>query len=219
MLISEAQAADVPKRHSFYTRYGKRGLDLLLSLLLLPLIFPVIALIWMLTRLDGGPGFYGQMRVGKDGRIFTCWKVRSMIMDAEKVLREICEKDPAIAAEWHTYQKLENDPRITKIGRFIRATSLDELPQIWNVLRGDMSFVGPRPFMTSQEHLYRQDGGTAYFHMRPGITGLWQVEGRGATSFAARIGYDTKYFEDMSFVSDLAIMSKTIKVIFNGAGT
>lgn len=205
-------------RKTFYTFIGKRCFDLFLALLLLPLFVPIILVTWMLTRLDGGPGFYSQVRVGKDKRIFKCWKVRTMVMDAETILRELCESDPEIAAEWHLNQKLENDPRITKIGKFLRATSLDELPQLWNVIRGDMTFVGPRPFMTSQEAMYRTAGGASYFLMRPGITGSWQVFGRGETSFLDRIRFDDEYFETMSFKQDLKIIWKTVAVVIQHKG-
>ncbi|MGI3167292.1 sugar transferase [Pseudooceanicola sp. 200-1SW] len=219
-LDPQARQAIAEARHDrFYARFGKRLFDISLALLLLPMLVPVILAIWLLTRRDGGPGFYSQMRVGKDGRLFTCWKIRSMHVDSEQILTDLCARDPKIAAEWKTYQKLKVDPRITPLGRFIRATSLDELPQIWNVLAGDMSFIGPRPFMSSQEVMYRQAGGVAYYHMRPGITGLWQVMGRGETSFVERVDYDTRYWQDLSFRSDLKILYKTVQVVFKATGT
>lgn len=193
-------------------------LDLVLCVMLLPLFAPVILVLWTFTRLDGGPGFYSQVRVGKGGRIFRCWKIRTMLMNAEQILEELCAKDPIIAAEWHKNQKLENDPRITKIGGFLRATSLDELPQIWNVLRGDMSFIGPRPFMTSQEPLYRSAGGKAYYVLRPGVTGSWQVEGRGVTTFIERVQFDEDYLQELSLGRDLGYVWKTIVVILGRTG-
>lgn len=210
--VKKSRVVQVP-RHTFYTKFGKRIFDIVLALLLLPLFVPIILVVWVLTRLDGGPGFYSQYRVGLHGKTFRCWKVRTMVMNAEQVLRELCEKDPAVAEEWNRDQKLAKDPRITKIGGFFRATSLDELPQIWNVLRGDMSFIGPRPFMTSQEHLYREAGGEAYFHLRPGITGPWQVDGRGVTTFVDRIKYDSDYLENQSLKTDLGLVWKTVRVV------
>lgn len=202
----------------FYNRFGKRLVDLVLAVVLLPVFLPVIAVIWALTRLDGGPGFYTQKRVGLNGHVFDCWKIRTMVMNSEQVLRDLCDRDPEVAREWSENQKLAKDPRVTKVGDFLRATSLDELPQIWNVLRGDMSFIGPRPFMTSQEHMYRAAGGEAYFKMRPGITGAWQVDGRGVTTFRARVTYDEAYFVGLSFREDLRLVGKTILVLLKRTG-
>jgi exopolysaccharide production protein ExoY len=206
-----------PKR-TLYARGGKRALDLLLTFLLLPLFAPIIAVLWLFTRLDGGPGFYSQQRIGLNGEMFKCWKIRTMVMDAETVLQNLCDSDPSIAEEWLTNQKLAKDPRITRIGVIMRATSLDELPQIWNVLVGNMSFIGPRPFMTSQEHLYRRAGGESYFHMRPGITGPWQVDGRGVTTFVDRIRYDNEYLQTLSLRGDLYFVLKTVQVVLRGTG-
>mgnify|MGYP003664033071 CR=1 FL=1 len=206
------------RRNSIYGRFGKRIFDVTLALLLLPLFLPLIAVVWVLTRMDGGHGFYSQKRIGQDGSIFDCWKIRTMVVNAEQVLQELCDSDPEVAREWHENQKLAKDPRITKVGSFLRATSLDELPQIWNVLRGEMSFIGPRPFMTSQEPLYRQAGGEAYFELRPGITGNWQVEGRGVSTFVDRIRYDDAYLTQMSLKEDLRLVFKTIKVLLAHTG-
>jgi len=144
-----------------YLGVPKRLFDIVLALLIMPAVAPILAVLWVLTRLDGGPGFFGQERVGKDGRRFTCWKLRTMVVDAERVLADLCASDPKVAEEWHVNQKLAKDPRITGVGRFLRKSSLDELPQILNILWGDMSFVGPRPFTVGQEHLYVAAGGTA----------------------------------------------------------
>lgn len=215
---SSGARAPVSRRFSLYGRIGKRLLDLILVALLLPLFAPIIAVVWGLTRLDGGPGFYSQKRVGMDGRIFDCWKIRTMVMGAEQVLQDLCDRDPDVAREWYENQKLAKDPRITPIGVFLRATSLDELPQIWNVLRGDMSFVGPRPFMTSQEPLYRAGGGTAYYELRPGITGSWQVDGRGVTAFVGRVAYDEDYLARLSLREDLRLIWQTVLVLLKQTG-
>lgn len=201
-----------------YVRFGKRALDIALVLLALPIVLPVIAGLWALVRRDGGFGFYAQERVGQNGKIFACWKLRTMQMDAEKQLEELCRIDPELAAEWARDQKLESDPRITKIGAFLRASSLDELPQVFNVLRGDMSLVGPRPFMISQEKLYRKAGGAAYFKMRPGITGPWQVEGRSGTSFVERIAFDNAYVHKLSLRADFALLLRTVSVVLKRTG-
>jgi len=181
----------------------------------------MIGVLWILTKRDGGPGFYAQTRVGKNGRLFQCWKIRTMVVRAEKVLDDLCKSDPEIAREWQRDQKLENDPRITALGRFLRKTSLDELPQIWDVLRGDMSFVGPRPFMVSQERLYSAAGGRAYFRMRPGISGPWQIDNRGALAtdgFLQRVTYDERYLREQSAANDLLLVLKTLGVIAKRTG-
>jgi len=210
--------AAAPSAAVRYTGLPKRIFDIFLSLLILPAVAPVLALLWVLTRLDGGPGFFGHERVGKGGRRFTCWKLRTMVVDAERVLADLCASDPAIAAEWHVNQKLAKDPRITRVGRFLRKSSLDELPQILNILWGDMSFVGPRPFTVGQEHLYVAAGGTSYFQLRPGVTGPWQIDGRGATRFVDRVRYDEDYFSKASLGFDLRLIGKTFGVVLKGTG-
>ena len=141
-----------------------------------------------------------------------------MHVDAEARLAEMCATDPIIAAEWHRDQKLRIDPRITKVGCFLRRSSLDELPQLFNVLRGEMSIVGPRPFLPSQEELYRRAGGRAYYAMRPGITGSWQVAGRGDTRFVDRVGFDDDYHSRLSFKEDMMILLKTVSVVIKSTG-
>nr|WP_284040751.1 sugar transferase [Phaeovulum sp. NW3] len=192
-----------------YTGAPQRMLDLLLVLIMVPALVPVIAVLCLLVRLDGGPCLFAQPRVGRDGRLFRCWKLRSMAVDAEDRLRDLCARDPAIAREWQAHQKLRNDPRITRIGAFLRKSSLDELPQIFNILSGDMSFVGPRPFTPDQQPMYEAAGGRAYFRMRPGVTGLWQLEGRGTTLFIDRVRYDEAYYRRASLRTDLMLIART----------
>jgi undecaprenyl-phosphate galactose phosphotransferase len=204
--------------NSNYHRFFKRSFDIVFALLLLPIIAPVVFVFYILVRRDGGPGMYKQARIGRDGKTFHCYKLRTMHVNAEAMLTQLCADDPAIAQEWATFQKLKNDIRITSAGAFLRKTSFDELPQIWNVLRGDMSFVGPRPFMPSQQHLYVNAGGHAYEKMRPGITGLWQIEGRGSTAFVERIQFDSTYSERMSFGLDLRLIAQTAGVVLNAKG-
>lgn len=201
-----------------YRDIGKRTMDLILSGLLLIAILPLLAVLIPLARRDGGPGFYTQPRVGRDGKEFQCYKLRTMVVDAEALLKRMCDEDPELAREWHENQKLADDPRITKAGRFLRATSLDELPQIFNVIKGDMSLVGPRPFMPDQNDLYWQAGGRAYYDVRPGITGPWQVEGRGQTSFVSRVGFDERYLHRLSLRGDLGYLVKTIGVVLQRTG-
>lgn len=209
------------RRHrtrGLYNAVGKRIMDIILSSMMLALLSPVMLLIWLMVRSDGGAGTFVQARVGLNGKTFNCLKFRSMVPNAERVLEEMCASDPVIAEEWHTYQKLDNDPRISKIGRILRATSLDELPQIINVLKGDMSLVGPRPFLPSQQEIYDDCGGRAYYRMRPGITGAWQVFGRSATTFKDRIKYDEGYYRNLGFVSDLSLLVRTVKVVLGRTG-
>lgn len=203
----------------FYDDGPKRIFDVLFVLVTLPVLAPLILVLWCLVKLDGGPGVFAQPRIGVNGHPFQCLKLRTMRVNAEEHLSRMCDEDPALAAEWKRYQKIKHDPRITKVGTFLRRTSLDELPQIVNVLRGDMSLVGPRPFMQSQERLYCAAGGRAYFKMRPGVTGMWQVEGRGASCFLDRIHYDDAYYETRSLRTDLRLILKTATVVLKGTGS
>ncbi|MFT4149727.1 MAG: sugar transferase [Paracoccaceae bacterium] len=205
-------------RPNTYFGLRKRVFDVALVLLAAPTVLPLVAILWLLVRLDGGPGFYSQPRVGRGGRVFRCWKLRSMITDADDRLREMCESDPRIAREWAENQKLAQDPRITPIGKFLRKSSLDELPQFWNIFRGDMSIVGPRPFLPDQQGLYTDAGGEAYFLMRPGVTGTWQVRGRSATRFVDRVRFDEGYYDDASLAQDLRLMGETVLVMARMTG-
>lgn len=201
-----------------YQRVFKRLIDTLLVVVSLPIVVPVIAVLALIIRRDGGPAFFVQPRVGLNGEVFPCFKLRTMHVDAEARLAEMCATDPNIAAEWHRDQKLRIDPRITKVGCFLRRSSLDELPQLFNVLRGEMSIIGPRPFLPSQEELYRRAGGRAYYAMRPGITGSWQVAGRGDTRFVDRVGFDDDYHSRLSFKEDMMILLKTVSVVIKSTG-
>ena len=158
------------KHFGLYRSIFKRGIDVLAVLLSLPVILPLLGILALAISLDGHSPFYRQKRLGRNGRIFTLWKLRSMVAGAEAQLEAHLSADPAARAEWTLTQKLKKDPRITGIGRVLRKSSADELPQLWNVLRGDMSLVGPRPMMPDQAQLYP---GTAYYALRPGITGSW----------------------------------------------
>ncbi len=206
-------------RPSLYATYGKRLFDLALILAALPVILPMAALITLIAALGGGRPLYSQMRVGRDGKTFRCWKFRTMIPDADAVLARILAEDPALAAEWQQTQKLRRDPRVTRLGAFLRKTSLDELPQLWNVVTGTMSIVGPRPFTPDQREMYPGGrGGADYYRMLPGLTGLWQVSPRNRSSFAERAVYDNAYFVQLGFLMDLRIILRTVGVVLRGTG-
>lgn len=204
--------ADLARR-PIYERLGKRLLDIALSLILLPILLPLILLLWVLARRDGGPGFYAHTRIGRHGRRFKCWKIRTMILDADVRLAAHLATDPHAAREWERAQKLTNDPRITRLGRVLRRTSLDELPQIWNVLLGEMSLVGPRPVTLAELDRYGAQR-ASYLRMRPGITGLWQVKGRGNGCYTERLALDQAYAQTQSLPLDLRLILRTALVLF-----
>ncbi|WP_420585441.1 sugar transferase [Ruegeria sp.] len=214
-------AVTKPKRHlppaGIYSGPGKRAFDILFALLLLPAVAPVIGVLWSLVRLDGGPGFFGHTRIGKGGKPFKCWKIRSMIADAETHLQAYLKANPDAAAEWERDHKLTSDPRINRLGHILRRTSLDELPQIWNVLKGDMSFVGPRPVVAVELVKY---GGSAsaYLAQKPGITGLWQVSGRNDVSYSHRVALDVDYLTRRSLAEDVRILSLTAAAVLLRTG-
>lgn len=193
-------------------RAAKVAMDVVGSALLLALLSPVILLIALMIKRDGGPVFYAQPRVGLGGRMFGCLKFRSMVMNADQVLKDTLAKDPRAAAEWAAAQKLRRDPRVTTIGRILRATSLDELPQLINVLRMDMSLVGPRPIVEKEIARYRDDFGW-YVAVRPGLTGLWQVSGRSDTSYARKVHLDAWYVRNWSLWQDIVILLRTVPTV------
>jgi len=193
----------------------KRMLDLALVILAAPIIVVTVAILALLVALDSGKPFYCQDRVGRDGRIFRMWKLRSMVHNADEQLEAFLDENPDARNEWDLNQKLADDPRITLLGKKLRSSSLDELPQLWNVLIGDMSLVGPRPMMPSQRDLYPGD---AYYRMLPGITGPWQVSERNKSTFADRATYDHHYEQSLSFTNDIRLLFKTISVVFSRTG-
>lgn len=198
-------------------RLLKRVFDLTTALTLLLLgTVPLLYIAWRIRK-DGGPAIFAHRRVGQTGRSFPCFKFRTMHVDAERHLRELLATDPAARTEWEREFKLRNDPRITPIGHFLRRTSLDELPQLFNVIRGEMSLVGPRPIVDGELARYGDD--VDYFLMvRPGMTGLWQVSGRNDTSYDTRVYLDTWYVKNWSLWYDIAILFKTIRVVFKREG-
>ncbi|MEP0962814.1 MAG: sugar transferase [Roseobacter sp.] len=202
---------------ALYRRAGKRLFDLTLALVLIPFLAPIIALLWIVTKLDGGIGFFGHKRIGRNGKVFRCWKVRTMVVDAEQKLRRHLAENPEAAAEWEKDHKLNDDPRITRFGNFLRKTSLDELPQLWNVIRGDMSFVGPRPIVRVELHKYGSDR-PVYLSMKPGITGLWQVSGRNDVSYSQRVQFDVDYSKAQSLFTDIRLIAMTGASVVGATG-
>lgn len=211
----ELESETLPLPNSNYARYIKRLLDVFVAFLMLVMVTPVILTLAFIIKWDGAPAFYGQPRLGRDGKIFTCWKLRSMQPNADRVLIDLLRNDHEAAIEWARDQKLRKDPRITSIGRVIRKFSFDELPQLWNVLRGDMSLVGPRPMMPEQMISYP---GRSYLLMRPGLTGFWQISDRSNSTFAARAEHDTHYLEEISLHTDVSVLLKTVLVVVRGTG-
>jgi lipopolysaccharide/colanic/teichoic acid biosynthesis glycosyltransferase len=205
-----------PSDLGHYARFSKRAFDILIVVVLALPTLCILILVTPFIALSGGNNvFYKQERIGKDGRIFLMWKLRSMVPDAKHKLEEHLTQNPEARKEWDHSQKLKNDPRITMIGRIIRKTSIDELPQFWNVLLGDMSIVGPRPMMVEQRSLYP---GKEYYFMLPGITGFWQTSDRNECSFAQRAYFDRLYYHEMSLLTDLKILYKTVCVVIKPNG-
>jgi len=197
-------------------RYGaKRCLDVVLVLLSLPISLPLILVMMCIVALDGRSPIYFQKRLGRGGRVFHMVKIRTMVSGADALLEDYLCNNSEARREWNETQKLKCDPRITGAGLFLRKSSLDELPQLWNVLIGDMSIVGPRPMMVDQESLYP---GKAYFELRPGITGPWQVSDRNETTFADRAGFDSHYLASVSLSQDFLILMRTVLVVIRGTG-
>ena len=198
----------------------KRGMDVVGAAGLLLVLAPALLLLAACVAADGGPVFFSHRRVGRGGREFGCLKFRSMRVDAAEALQELLERDPEARAEWNERRKLRADPRVTRIGRILRATSLDELPQLINVLRGEMSLVGPRPVLREELDQYYVPAGAAddYMSVRPGLTGAWQVSGRSDTSFAQRIALDVAYVQFPSLRKDLAILACTGAVVVRRRG-
>ena len=193
-------------------RVMKVGLEFLIAVVALVCLSPLLLAVAAFVRADGGPVLYGQKRIGRGGRHFRCLKFRTMAVDAEHQLQTLLASDPAAAREWAETQKLTSDPRVTGIGAVLRRTSLDELPQLLNVLRGEMSLVGPRPIIDDEVERYAADIAT-YCAVRPGLTGLWQVSGRSQTSYARRVQLDVSYVRNWSLLRDLSILLKTIPAV------
>ncbi|UWQ21846.1 sugar transferase [Jannaschia sp. W003] len=209
--------ADRTPGPGWYRMGGKRVLDLAGVALLAPVALPLVALLALPTALwGGGAPLFTQSRVGRGGRPFRMWKLRTMVPGADAALERHLRADPAARREWDLYQKLRHDPRVTPVGAVLRRFSLDELPQLWNVLRGDMSLVGPRPMLASQQGLYPD---RAYYRLRPGITGAWQVSDRGRGTFADRARHDAAYERALGLRTDAAILLATTGAVLRATGT
>lgn len=199
------------------SRFLKRTMDIVGSILIIIGLSPVLIALYFLIKKDGGNAIYGHPRIGRNGKTFKCLKFRSMVTNSKEVLEELLKNSPEARAEWEKDFKLKNDPRITKVGAFIRKTSLDELPQLFNVLKGEMSLVGPRPIV--QEELERYEEDVDYYLMaKPGMTGLWQVSGRNDVDYDTRVYFDAWYVKNWSLWNDIAILFKTINVVLNRDG-
>lgn len=212
LVLSLHDAQDRP-----FAQALKRSFDILASLGALIFLSPVLLLILAAVRGDGGPALFSQKRLGRNGEVFGCLKFRTMVVNAEAKLDAILASDPERAAQWRAYQKLDDDPRITKVGRLLRKTSLDELPQLINVLRGDMSLVGPRPMTLEQQDAYGE-GLVEYQRVRPGLTGLWQVNGRNQTTFEERARLDRYYVRNWSLWRDAVIVLRTVREVLFSSG-
>ncbi|MFB3827811.1 MAG: sugar transferase [Bryobacteraceae bacterium] len=196
----------------------KRVLDVVCALVLGVAAIPLIVLIAGAILLTSGrPVFYGHMRVGRGRRPIRIWKFRTMVVNADQMLAGYLSRNPERAREWQTTHKLKNDPRVTWVGRLLRRTSLDELPQIWHVLRGEMSMVGPRPIVEAEVPKY---GPTflLYTNVKPGLTGLWQVSGRSDTSYRRRAELDSEYIREWTLGTDLRLLVRTVRAVVVGKG-
>lgn len=195
-----------------------RVMDIAAILLAAPFVALVFLVLGALIALESRGGiFYGQTRIGKDGRKFKAYKFRTMIKDADKLLQSYLEKDPALKAEWEASHKLKDDPRVTRVGSVLRKFSLDELPQLWNILKGDMSLVGPRPIVDAEIEKYDKSF-ELYKQVRPGLTGLWQVSGRSDTSYERRVELDKFYILNWSLKLDIQILLRTVSVVVGKKG-
>ena len=198
-------------------RLTKRLFDTLVAALLLMVLSPLMLLIALLLKLEGGSVLFAHQRIGKNGRKFDCYKFRSMVPNAEQQLQSLLQHNAQLKAEWDKEHKLKDDPRISRMGDFLRRTSLDELPQLFNVLKSEMSLVGPRPIVEDELQKYGLDK-SYYLMVRPGMTGLWQVSGRNDVDYETRVYLDAWYVKNWSLWYDLAILFKTIKVVFDKRG-
>ncbi len=195
----------------------KRVLDVFGALVLAIVFAPLMIVIAALMSRERGQILFRHRRIGRHGRPFECLKFRSMVPDADATMRRLFELQPELKAEWIRHHKLRNDPRVTRIGRFLRRTSLDELPQLWNVLRGDMSLVGPRPIVREELMRYGRCA-KAYLSVKPGITGLWQVMGRNDTDYRRRVAIDVCYVRKQNLLLDVYILVRTTRVVLAGDG-
>lgn len=196
----------------------KRAMDLVIAFTVLAFVAPLFILVYALIKIfDPGPALFSHLRVGRDGRMFTVYKFRTMRVDAQERLEEVLASDPKAAAEWAQFQKLKNDPRVTLIGRILRRSSIDELPQLLNIVRGEMSVIGPRPVTSGEIHRYGAEY-PYYTAVRPGVLGLWQVKGRNTLTYPERVAYDVQYVKTWSIWQDIKILFMAVPVVLLGLG-
>lgn len=206
--------------HTFFQRATKRTLDVLGALTFFAIFGWLYGLVWFSVIASvGRPAIYKHTRVGKNGRDFKCLKFRSMVLNSAEVLQRYLEENPLAKAEWEKDFKLKNDPRITRFGKILRKTSLDELPQFWNVLKGEMSLVGPRPVVRKELEQYYGKSASEYARVRPGITGPWQVGGRSDLDYNQRVFLDVQYSRTWSITGDLTILVKTVSAVLSRRGS
>lgn len=218
MAIDTASTIQIDTLDTLYSEKIKRLVDILLSLALLPILLPFLLIISLLIKINSkGPIIYKSNRVGRFGENFYCLKFRTMFTDAENTLKRILDEDPQLRSEWERDQKLKNDPRVTKIGKILRKLSLDELPQMFNVLKGEMSLVGPRPIVAAEIGKYGKSF-QYYQSVRPGITGLWQTSGRNDVSYDERVAFDKLYSLENNLLMDIKILFKTVPVALSKRG-
>lgn len=197
----------------------KRGFDVVGALAGIVLLSPLLLMLAALVKFsDGGSVVYGHARVGRNGSVFRCWKFRTMVENGDEVLATYLAANPQEREQWQAIRKLQNDPRVTRIGAVLRKLSLDELPQMVNILTGQMSFVGPRPVVEDELELYGS-AAACYLQSRPGLTGLWQVSGRNDVSYGTRVAFDRHYVENWSFAFDLKILARTVPAVFSSRGS
>ena len=214
-ILAEGEVCASTTNRNFNGRMGKGGIAILLCM---PFILPIFIILSLLVKITSrGPIFYAHKRVGKNGKEIKCWKFRSMCINSQEMLEKILATDPVRQAEWEKDRKFQDDPRVTKFGKFLRRTSLDELPQLINILLGDMSLVGPRP-VTEPELVKYGEYKDYVLSVVPGLTGMWQVSGRSDTGYEERISLDTYYIQNWSIFLDIWILIKTVRVVINGKG-
>ncbi|MCV6823003.1 MULTISPECIES: sugar transferase [Halocynthiibacter] len=201
-----------------YQRHFKRVFDIGLALILLIPTAIVVAALWLGARRNGGSGFFAHERLRQDGSSFKCWKIRTMCEEADEKLHALIQQNEAAALQWANSQKLKDDPRVTPFGRYLRRSGLDELPQIWNIIVGDMSFVGPRP-ITQEEAPRYKNAIWAYRATKPGLTGIWQTQGRKNPCYQQRIQMDKEYAHSVSALLDIKLILKTVRVAFAQTGS
>jgi len=216
--LSSARGSARGPSEFFRYRVAKRSIDVAIVLLLSPILVPLLLLIAAAVRMSSpGPVFFSHRRIRGHGAFFTMWKFRTMCVNSTEVLENYLNEKPEARLEWHRTHKLKHDPRVTKVGIFLRRTSLDELPQLWNVFTGSMSLVGPRPIVAAEVEKYG-DCFVSYCMVKPGITGLWQVSGRSRTSYEERIQLDRSYVQNWSLRGDFIILIKTLVSVVNQDG-